>query len=88
MENGLKIFEPEKLKDNTQIFDEIKNLKPDIICVVAYGYIIPKEILDIPKYGCVNVHASLLPKYRGASPIQTSIINGDKYTRSNNNVYG
>lgn len=59
---------------------EIKNLKPDLILVVAYGQILPKEVLEIPKYGCLNVHPSLLPKYRGASPIQYAILNGDKET--------
>ena len=60
--------------------DEIKKLKPDVICVVAYGKILPKEILDIPEYGCINVHASLLPNYRGAAPIQWAVINGDEET--------
>ena len=59
---------------------QIKALEPDVICVVAYGKIIPEEILDIPKFGCINVHPSLLPKYRGAAPIQWAIINGDKET--------
>ena len=59
---------------------EIENLEPDIICVVAYGKILPKELLEIPKYGCINVHGSLLPKYRGAAPIQWAVLNGDKVT--------
>ena len=59
---------------------EIKDLKPDAICVVAYGKILPSEILEIPKLGCINVHASLLPKYRGAAPIQWAVLNGDKTT--------
>ena len=80
MEKGFKIYQPEKLRDNQEIIEEIKRLNPDIICVVAYGMILPKEILDIPKFGCINVHASLLPKYRGASPIQYAVINGDKVT--------
>lgn len=60
--------------------EEIKKIKPDLIIVAAYGQILPKEILEMPKYGCLNVHPSLLPKYRGASPIQTTILNGDKET--------
>jgi len=60
--------------------EEVKKIKPDLIIVAAYGQILPKEILEIPKYGCLNVHPSLLPKYRGASPIQTTILNGDKET--------
>ena len=61
-------------------FRKIKNLKPDLVVVASYGKIIPKEILKIPKYGCLNVHGSLLPKYRGPSPIQTAILNGDEET--------
>ena len=59
---------------------EIKKLNPDLICVVAYGKILPQELLDIPKYGCINVHGSLLPNYRGAAPIQWAVLNGDKTT--------
>ena len=80
LEKELKIFQPEKVKNNTDFINEIKKLNPDIICVVAYGKILPKEILEIPKLGCINVHASLLPKYRGAAPIQWAILNGDKVT--------
>lgn len=80
VKNDLKIYQPEKIKSNVEFIKELKELKPDFICVVAYGKILPKEILDIPKYGCINVHASLLPKYRGAAPIQWSIINGDNVT--------
>ena len=80
VEKDFKIFQPEKVKNNTEFIDEIKKLNPDVICAVAYGKILPKEILDIPKLGCINVHASLLPKYRGAAPIQWSVINGDKTT--------
>ena len=60
--------------------DVIKELNPDLIVVVAYGKILPKDILDYPKYGCINVHASLLPKYRGAAPIQWAVLNGDEET--------
>ena len=76
----LKIYQPEKVKNNTEFIEEIKALEPDVICVVAYGKILPKEILDIPRLGCINVHASLLPKYRGAAPIQWAVINGDNTT--------
>lgn len=80
IEKGLLIYQPEKVKDNVDFINTIKELNPDIICVVAYGKILPKEILDIPQKGCINLHASLLPKYRGAAPIQWSILNGDKIT--------
>ena len=80
MEKNLKIFQPEKVKNNEEFINELKALSPDVICVVAYGKILPKEILDIPPYGCINVHASLLPKYRGAAPVQWAVLNGDKTT--------
>ncbi len=79
-ETNLKIYQPLKVRNNTQFIDEIKSLNPDVICVVAYGKILPKELLDIPKLGCINVHGSLLPKYRGAAPIQWAVLNGDKTT--------
>lgn len=77
---NFNLYQPDKLKGNDEILNNIKKLNPDIICVVAYGKIIPKEILDLPKFGCINVHPSLLPKYRGAAPIQSAIINGDEKT--------
>ena len=80
MENNLTIYQPEKVKNNEEFVNELKVLKPDVICVVAYGKILPKEILDIPPYGCINVHASLLPQYRGAAPVQWAVLNGDKTT--------
>ena len=80
IEKNLKIFQPQKIKNNTEFIEQIKNLEPDIICVVAYGKILPKEILEIPKLGCINVHGSLLPKYRGAAPIQWAILNGETTT--------
>lgn len=80
VEKGLKIFQPIKVRKNEEFINEIKQLNPDVICVVAYGKILPKEILDIPELGCINVHGSLLPQYRGAAPIQWSILNGDKET--------
>ena len=88
IEKKLKIYQPEKIKNNTEFIEEIKSLNPDVICVVAYGKILPKEILDIPKYGCINVHGSLLPKYRGAAPIQWAILNRRKNNRCYYNVYG
>lgn len=80
LEKGIKIYQPEKVRNNEEFISEIKALKPDVICVVAYGKILPKEILEIPSKGCINVHGSLLPKYRGAAPIQWAVLNGDKKT--------
>ena len=79
-EKGLKVYEPEKIRNNEEIINTIKSLEPEVICVVAYGKILPKEILEIPSKGCINVHGSLLPKYRGAAPIQWAVLNGDKTT--------
>lgn len=79
LENDLKIFQPNKLKDEN-IIQEIRDMKPDLIAVVAYGKIIPKEIIDIPKYGIINVHSSLLPRFRGAAPINAAIMAGDTKT--------
>lgn len=80
LEKNLKIYQPLKVRNNIEFLDKIKNLKPDVICVVAYGKILPKELLDIPRLGCINVHGSLLPQYRGAAPIQWAVLNGDKET--------
>lgn len=80
MEKGIKVYQPEKVRENTEFIDAIRKLSPDIICVVAYGKILPKEILEIPKFGCINLHGSLLPKYRGAAPIQWAVLNGDEVT--------
>lgn len=80
LEKGLPIYQPQKVRNNVEFLEEIKKLNPDLICVVAYGKILPQELLDIPKYGCVNVHGSLLPNYRGAAPIQWAVLNGDKTT--------
>ncbi len=76
---NLKVLQPENIKEKN-IFNEIKQAAPDAIVVVAYGKIIPKDILDIPIYGCLNVHASILPKYRGAAPIHWALINGETET--------
>ena len=79
-EKGIKVLQPLKVRNNTEFIEEIKNINPEVICVVAYGKILPKELLDVPKLGCVNVHGSLLPRYRGAAPIQWAVLNGDKTT--------
>jgi methionyl-tRNA formyltransferase len=79
-EKGLKVMQPEKVKNNEEFMNEIKAMNPELIVVVAYGKILPQEFLDIPRYGCVNVHGSLLPKYRGAAPIQWAVLNGDHTT--------
>jgi methionyl-tRNA formyltransferase len=76
---GLKIFQPQRVKD-TEFIKELKMLNPSVIVVVAYGQILPSEIIHLPEFGCINVHASLLPKYRGAAPINWAIINGEKIT--------
>ena len=80
MELGIDVLQPISIKDDREVIEKLKEAKPDFIIVVAYGQILSKEILDIPKYACINGHASLLPKYRGASPIQSAILNGDKVT--------
>lgn len=77
--HGIPVFQPDTLRDGTAL-ETLKQLSPEIIVVVAYGKILPKEILELPKYGCINGHASLLPKYRGASPIQWCIVCGEKQT--------
>lgn len=77
IDNNIKVIQPIKIRNE---FDSVLQLKPDIIITCAYGQIIPEEILDYPKYGCINVHASLLPKYRGGAPIHRAILNGDKET--------
>lgn len=79
IELGLDIFQPESIK-TAEAVEKIKQLDPDIIIVVAFGQILPKAILDIPRLGCINVHASLLPKYRGAAPINYAIIDGEDKT--------
>ena len=80
VEHNLKVYQPIKIKNNEKFYNEMYNLKPDLFCVVAYGKILPNDILKIPKYGAINVHGSLLPKYRGAAPIQMAVINGDEET--------
>ncbi len=75
-EHNLTVYQPETLRDE-EVISCIKEQNPDVIVVVAYGKLLPKAVLDIPRYGCINVHGSLLPKYRGAAPIQWTVINGD-----------
>ena len=79
-ESGIRVIAPDKIKNDTEVFSEIASAAPDFIVVYSYGQIIPRNILDIPKYGCINIHASLLPKYRGAAPIQRSVLDGEKET--------
>ena len=80
LQRGFSVEQPEKIRNNEEFIQKISQMKPDVICVVAYGKILPKSILEIPKYGCINVHGSLLPQYRGAAPIQWAVINGEKVT--------
>jgi len=77
---NIDVYQPEKLKKEPEFIEVLKNLNPDFIIVVAYGQILPKEVINIPKYACINLHASLLPKYRGAAPINWAIINGEEIT--------
>ncbi len=79
LQAGLPVFQPEKMRDGTALAI-LRELKPDILVVVAYGRILPDEILALPAYGAINVHGSLLPKYRGAAPIQWAVLNGDEIT--------
>ena len=79
LQNGLEVYQPKTLKTD-EAYQKIASCAPDFIVVSAYGKILPQRILDIPRYGCVNLHGSLLPKYRGAAPIQWSVINGDAET--------
>ncbi len=77
---SIPVLQPVKLKNDDVFFEELKALKPDVIVVIAFGQILPDRVLELPKYGCINIHASLLPKYRGAAPIQWAILNGEKET--------
>ena len=79
IKNNIDVFQPDTLKDGA-FLEELEKLNPEVIIVVAYGRILPEYILNYPKYGCINIHASLLPKYRGAGPIQWCLINGEKVT--------
>ena len=80
IKNNILVMSPNQIKNNDNFSNQLKELKPDIFIVIAYGKILSKEILNIPKYGCWNAHASLLPRWRGAAPIQRALLSGDKYT--------
>ena len=80
IKNNIPVISPNQIKDNVDFSNQLKELMPDIFIVIAYGKILNKEILNIPKYGCWNAHASLLPRWRGAAPIQRALLSGDKYT--------
>ena len=80
LENNIPVYQPVTLRNNEEALNLIKDIDPDMIVVAAYGKILPEAVLNAPKFGCINVHGSLLPKYRGAAPIQWSVLNGDKVT--------
>lgn len=75
---NIPVYQPERLKKDRELIEELKSMDLDFIIVVAFGQILPKEVLDIPRYGCINLHASLLPKYRGAAPINFAVLKGEK----------
>ena len=77
-ENNIQVLQPYSFKQDTNVIEKIKNFNLDMLIVISYGLILPQQLLDIPKYGCVNIHVSLLPKYRGAAPIQRAIIDGEQ----------
>lgn len=79
LEAGIPVFQPESFREDETV-EELKALKPDICAVVAYGRILPQKVLDVPGLGCINIHASLLPKYRGSAPYQWAVLNGEKKT--------
>ena len=76
---GLPVFQPENFRDDETV-EQLRSLEPDVVAVVAYGRILPQRVLDIPQYGCINIHASILPQYRGSAPYQWAVLNGDKET--------
>ena len=80
LEYGIPVYQPVRVRKDEAFFEELTKIQPDVIVVIAFGQILPERILNLPKYGCINVHASLLPDYRGAAPIQWAVINGDPYT--------
>lgn len=77
LKHNLQVLQPERVRKDENFYEHIKNLNPDVIVVVAFGQILPVSILELPRLGCINVHGSLLPKYRGAAPIQWAVINGE-----------
>ena len=80
LEHNIEVYQPAKIKNDEETIRRLKEINPDVIIVVAFGQILTESVLNIPKYGCINVHASLLPKYRGSAPIQWTIINGEEKT--------
>ncbi|XOB65695.1 methionyl-tRNA formyltransferase [Deferribacteres bacterium DY0037] len=80
LEKGLDVIQPVSLKNNDEVLEQLKSIAPDFLVVAAYGKILPQAVLDVPKYAPVNVHFSLLPKYRGAAPVNWAVINGEKET--------
>lgn len=80
LSHNIGVLQPDKVKNNLEFIEKVKEIAPDVIVTCAYGKILPKTVLDIPRFGCINVHASLLPRYRGASPINKAIIDGEKET--------
>jgi len=80
LKHNIPVFQPERIRKDEAFWEEYQKMAPDIAVVVAFGQILPERFLNLPKFGCVNVHGSLLPNYRGAAPIQWSVINGDKVT--------
>lgn len=80
LENDMTVLQPGRLRENAEIAETLRDLAPDVIAVAAYGLILPAAVLEIPHYGCINVHASLLPKYRGAAPVAAAILSGDELT--------
>ena len=78
LEYGIPVYQPVRVRKDEAFFEELTKIQPDMIVVIAFGQILPERILNLPKYGCINIHASLLPKYRGAAPIQWAVIAGDE----------
>ena len=74
----IPVYQPQRVRNNREFLDTLREIAPDVIIVAAFGQIIPRDVLELPKYGCINIHASLLPKYRGAAPIQQAVIDGEK----------
>ncbi len=78
LEYGIPVYQPIRVRNDEDFFADLEKINPDVIVVIAFGQILPEKILNLPKFGCINIHASLLPKYRGAAPIQWAVINGDE----------
>ena len=79
LEKGIPVFQPENFREEETV-QQLRDLQPDVVAVVAYGRILPQRVLDIPKHGCINIHASILPQYRGSAPYQWAVLNGEKET--------